>query len=89
MTVECRDCRALVSSSAKTCPQCGAKDPNIGKFGYGLMHVLGAVIVLAIGWFFWSVCISGDSDEPRSRPVTTRAATTTTISGTGTARTVV
>ena len=70
----------MVSWSAKTCPQCGAKDPSIGKVGYGFMQVVALGAAVVVGRFFWSVCVSGDSDEPSARPATTRRATTTTIS---------
>ena len=34
--VQCRECKAPISRSAKSCPQCGAKNPAKGKVQHGL-----------------------------------------------------
>lgn len=78
----CRGCENPVAQSAKTCPQCGAKDPTIGKVGYGCFQVVIWAVALVVGWFVWSNCDAGSfldglsSDEPEVS--TTRRPTTTT-----------
>ena len=58
----CRDCGAEVSKSARSCPQCGARKPTMGRFEYradrvsfgveifvALVFVAGAVVWWVLG----------------------------------------
>ena len=53
MKVKCRECKAEISTSAKACPQCGAKKPAQGKIIWGLNQLaklsfsLGIILILA------------------------------------------
>lgn len=40
----CRDCKGEISRSAKSCPHCGARKPNQGKFEYGLHQFANALM---------------------------------------------
>lgn len=83
----CRGCQNPVAQSAKTCPQCGAEDPTIGKVGYGLKQIVALGIALAIGWFVWSTCDPGavldslDDSQPVATTRATRATTTKPATG--------
>ena len=75
----CRDCQTEVSWSAKTCPKCGAKDPTVGKVGYGFMQFVAVAGALAVGWFIWTSCDPGpvldslsEINEPSVTVATTR-----------------
>ena len=44
----CRDCQGEISRSAKSCPHCGARKPNQGKFEYRLHQVANALMGIGL-----------------------------------------
>lgn len=66
----CKECAAKISDEAKTCPQCGAKQPQG-------VTLLGAVVVLLIFGFFLKAVFEGEApvraaQTPEQRVETTR-----------------
>lgn len=49
--IKCSECRAEISSEATTCPQCGK--PNVQTAGAALQGILGVVVLLGLGWWFF------------------------------------
>ncbi len=47
--VECKECKHQVSDSAKTCPNCGVKNPGTGC----LDTIIGLAFLIGIFWIFW------------------------------------
>ena len=46
--IKCQECGREISSAAKACPQCGAKNPKRAGFGEVLLVIIGAVFVLGV-----------------------------------------
>ncbi|WP_407028785.1 zinc ribbon domain-containing protein [Serratia marcescens] len=46
--VKCKECKHEVSSSAQTCPHCGAKTSLIIKFAETVLGVIGLAIIIPI-----------------------------------------
>tara|TARA_B100000749_G_scaffold277101_1_gene265445 strand:+ start:4874 stop:5425 length:552 start_codon:yes stop_codon:yes gene_type:complete len=65
---QCKECKHTVATSAKICPNCGAKDPGI-KLIHSLAGVLALGIVVAL---VVSACNGGD--EPTARAPSQTAA---------------
>ena len=71
----CRVCKNPVSTSAKACPLCGAKNPSttVGEqFG-------GLVVLAVIAAVVWFACFNDTGDEQAAGPATTTTTTTTTV----------
>ena len=47
--VQCRECQAEISKSAKACPQCGAPKPGRGKFEHGMSQFSSSLMRLGCG----------------------------------------
>ena len=47
---KCRECGQQVSSSASTCPHCGARQPT---FPWGAL-ILGAIVCAGIAVWYWA-----------------------------------
>ena len=79
--VSCRDCDSAVYSSAKACPECGARHPSTSKIAWGSLTGVKALLGLAalalIAWIV-SGCSDSDPSDVGSSSPTTRAAPATT-----------
>lgn len=71
----CRVCKNPVSTSAKDCPQCGAKNPSttVGEQFGGLVVL---AIIAAVVWF---ACFNNTGTSRLPEPATTTITTTTTV----------
>lgn len=58
---KCKECKREVSTKAKTCPNCGVKDP-----GTKASNIIGGFIVLAVIIFGISMCSSNDESSTSS-----------------------
>jgi len=56
---KCRECGHSVSSSAKTCPSCGVKNPYISPYK-------GIFILAVLGWATWSVFFDDKSTDSKN-----------------------
>lgn len=54
---QCRECKGQVSSGAKVCPHCGARDPAMSH-GAKLGSIVIGLLLFALAWWWLS------SDEP-------------------------
>lgn len=51
----CRDCGREVSRTAKTCPECGARNPATSVAVYNVAIVIATACALAMGSVVWYV----------------------------------
>ncbi len=54
--VECKECGAMISRGARTCPRCG-KPRYIARLRQGLflMFLEIACVMIVLAWFLWRV----------------------------------
>lgn len=66
---KCRACGEQVAASAKTCPHCGASDPEVSEFvANWAFSIIAVVVVLAVLGFF-SCKKSDDAKPPAAKQV--------------------
>jgi hypothetical protein len=63
---KCKECGKEVSTSAKTCPHCGVKDPGVGAKEKLIGFIILLLIIGGIGFYF-----SGDDDANSSESTST------------------
>lgn len=68
-TMQCRDCKGIVSKRAKTCPHCGAPVQQASTGGGCL------VVILVVGGFIWWNASNGNKNSPS--PASTQPTQTT------------
>jgi len=70
----CRECGHEVSATAKACPNCGARNPALGKKTYGVLSLisLGIGVMVFIG--LWRACESGGPSVSESDVASTAPA---------------
>ncbi|HID9470928.1 TPA: DUF2511 domain-containing protein [Serratia liquefaciens] len=63
----CKECKKEVSTTAKACPHCGAKNPAQGKVAETILGLFGFAIIGIVLYFIFG---SGDSstDEKKATP---------------------
>jgi len=61
--VKCRECKAEVSSIAKTCPSCGIKKPGSKRLG---LWYCGIVVVMVLGVIFTGNIVNAPKKSPIS-----------------------
>lgn len=69
---KCKECKKEVSSSAKTCPHCGVKDPAIGA-----KQKLGGCLVLIVIFFLIWAFVGKDSDDEEKTAATPKECSNT------------
>ncbi|MBH1930223.1 MULTISPECIES: zinc-ribbon domain-containing protein [Serratia] len=50
----CKECGQKISSSAHTCPQCGAKNSLVAKFVEIVLGIIGLAIIVPILYLIFS-----------------------------------
>ncbi|CAI1018028.1 DUF2511 domain-containing protein [Serratia quinivorans] len=59
----CKECKKEVSTTAKTCPHCGAKNPGQGKVAETILGLFGFAIIGIVLYFIFG---SGDSTSDKN-----------------------
>jgi len=49
----CRECGHFVALSARTCPNCGATNPAVGKTVYSISVLVSAIVAIGIAVWIW------------------------------------
>lgn len=63
----CKECKKEVSSTAKSCPHCGAKEPGIGF----KERLWGGLVIVGIAVAIVAACTGGDKEGDNSSSPTT------------------